>query len=119
MINKTEIFPWNNNFNTGIASIDEQHRRLVALINTLASHLTHKSEISTLETIFTELSEYAAYHFPSEEDIWAQYFPNDELETEHKQEHDSFAKTILDLKNKENLGDPIISHALVGLPYSE
>jgi diguanylate cyclase (GGDEF)-like protein/hemerythrin-like metal-binding protein/PAS domain S-box-containing protein len=119
MINKTEIFPWNNNFNTGIASIDEQHRRLVALINTLASHLTHKSEISTLETVFTELSEYAAYHFHSDEDIWAQYFPNDELETEHKQEHDSFAKTILDLKNKENIKpmDQVLSDTLSFLTH--
>ena len=35
----TEIFPWNDNFNTGIDTIDRQHIKLVALINQLATNL--------------------------------------------------------------------------------
>jgi len=95
MMHATEIFPWNDNFKTGIADIDEQHHRLVDLVNLLASHLTHMSDIPALNTIFTELSEYAVYHFRTEEDIWSQYFPGDELETEHKQSHQSFIETVL------------------------
>ena len=34
-----EIFPWNENFATGISQIDEQHKRLVHLLNMLASGL--------------------------------------------------------------------------------
>ena len=34
-----EVFPWNNSFNTGIESIDAQHRQLVKLINLLDSHM--------------------------------------------------------------------------------
>jgi hemerythrin len=33
----SEIFPWNDNFKTGIANIDEQHHRLVDFVNILAS----------------------------------------------------------------------------------
>jgi hemerythrin len=29
MLNTIEIFPWNHNFETGIAEVDAQHRRLV------------------------------------------------------------------------------------------
>ena len=32
-----EIFPWNNNLETGIDIIDEQHKRLVQLLNKLGN----------------------------------------------------------------------------------
>jgi diguanylate cyclase (GGDEF)-like protein/hemerythrin-like metal-binding protein/PAS domain S-box-containing protein len=102
MINATEIFPWNDNFNTGIPRIDEQHHRLINLVNMMASHLTHMSDIPALNTIFTELSEYASYHFSTEEDIWSQYFPGDELEIEHKRAHRSFVETLRDMKTEAN-----------------
>ena len=38
MKNTIDIFPWNHNFETGIDSIDVQHRRLVELLNLLVSH---------------------------------------------------------------------------------
>ncbi len=101
MPHTTEIFPWNDNFKTGIPRIDEQHHRLVDLINMLASHLAHQSDIHTLNSIFTELSEYAAYHFRTEEDIWSQYFQEDEQEAEHKKVHHSFIETVLTLKNEQ------------------
>ena len=44
MIDTIEIFPWNANFETGIAEIDSQHQRLVELLNLLVSHLTQQSE---------------------------------------------------------------------------
>jgi diguanylate cyclase (GGDEF)-like protein/hemerythrin-like metal-binding protein/PAS domain S-box-containing protein len=102
MIDTTEIFPWNDNFKTGIALIDKQHRRLVDLINMLTSHITHQSDIPALNSIFTELSEYADYHFRAEEKIWSQYFLGDELETEHKQTHRNFIETLHGLKGEEN-----------------
>jgi hemerythrin-like metal-binding protein len=75
----TEIFPWNDNFNTGIDTIDEQHHQLVDLINMLACNLEHQSDNHTMNNIFNELSAYADYHFRTEESIWSQYFMDDEL----------------------------------------
>lgn len=102
MVYITDIFPWNNNFNTGIKLIDEQHRKLVDLINMLASHLANQSDIPTLDNIFTELSEYAGYHFRTEEDIWAQCFLGDQMETEHKQVHRKFNDALVELKDDQN-----------------
>jgi hypothetical protein len=31
--NHIEIFPWNTNFETGISIIDEQHKKLIDLLN--------------------------------------------------------------------------------------
>ena len=103
MKNSTEIFPWNDNFKTGIERIDEQHHRLVDLINMLANHLAHQSDVQTLNGIFTELSEYAVYHFRTEEGIWRQYFQEDKLEAEHKKIHHSFVDAVLELKSEENV----------------
>ncbi|TAN69079.1 MAG: bacteriohemerythrin [Methylobacter sp.] len=119
MTNTTEIFPWNDNFKTRIARIDEQHRRLIDLINMLANHLAHQSDFNTLESIFTELSEYAAYHFRTEETIWSQYFHEDELEAEHKRAHRSFVETLLSLKSEENITplDQIVADILSFLTH--
>jgi hemerythrin len=50
-----EIFPWNQNFETGIPAIDEQHRKLVDLLNVLVSHLAYQSGAPALTKVFKEL----------------------------------------------------------------
>lgn len=38
-IDQLEVFPWNKNFETGIEIIDEQHQKLISLLNELAGAL--------------------------------------------------------------------------------
>lgn len=97
-----QIFPWNDNFETGVPQIDEQHQRLVQLVNLLASHLAYQSDIPTLNKIFDELADYAVYHFQTEEEIWHQYMPSDPLETKHKEMHDNFVNDVTRLRDEEN-----------------
>lgn len=96
-----EVFPWNENFDTGIALIDLQHKKLVSLLNQLASHLAYQSDLPTLAVVFKELTDYAAYHFQTEEAIWHQYFADNELELTHKEKHNSFMAEVQNLKNEE------------------
>ncbi|EQD42935.1 hemerythrin-like metal-binding protein, partial [mine drainage metagenome] len=72
--NSIDIFPWNDNFKTGLTAIDDQHRVLVSLLNTLASHVAFRSEALSLEEVFDALTDYTIYHFKSEEAIWATVF---------------------------------------------
>ncbi len=97
-----DVFPWNDYFNTGIATIDEQHQKLVQLLNRLASHMAFHSDVQTIDIIFQELADYTVYHFQAEEAIWHQHFPEDSLETQHKEEHKDFISTVLSLKAKAN-----------------
>ena len=55
MITQVEIFPWDANFETGITVIDEQHKTLVSLLNTLVSHLAFQSDAPTLNAVFDQL----------------------------------------------------------------
>ena len=97
-----EVFPWNKNFETGVQLIDEQHQRLVDLINVLAGHLAYQSDIPALNKVFNELEEYAVYHFQTEEVIWHTVFPEDSWETKHKGDHSGFLATINRIKSEKN-----------------
>lgn len=96
------IFPWNENFNTGIETIDKQHHKLVEILNALASQLTQKKDEKALQKILQELSDYTIYHFETEEGIWNHYFKDDAIEIEHKKVHESFIKKIAQLKEEQS-----------------
>lgn len=100
-IEMVEVFPWNKNFETGISQIDEQHKRLVDLLNLLAGHLAFRSNAPALSRVFNELTEYALYHFECEEKIWNEYLGEDALNLEHKAEHQNFLTDIFKLKEKQ------------------
>jgi len=96
-----EVFPWNSNFETGIAVIDEQHKQLVHLLNQLAAHLAHQSDPITLNLVFDELAAYADHHFKTEEAIWQPYFIEDPWFKSHQHTHNTFISNVLELKNEE------------------
>jgi hemerythrin-like metal-binding protein len=101
MLNTIEIFPWNVNFETGIAEVDAQHRRLVALLNALVGHLTVQADTPQLESIFSELSDYAQTHFAAEDRIWQQAFGDDPWATAHHAAHVGFIDEVLRLRAEE------------------
>ena len=100
-MNSIDIFPWNDNFNTGVPQIDEQHRRLVELLNRLASHVAYQADLPAINFVIDQLAEYAVYHFQTEEAIWHQNLPEDLLETQHKKVHHSFIETVVRLKSEQ------------------
>jgi len=97
---KFEVFPWNENFETGIARIDEQHKILIALLNELASTLAHDDSIE-INRVFKELTEYAEFHFECEEAIWIEYLGNDSWLSSHQLNHSAFLPRISELKAKK------------------
>jgi len=97
-----EIFPWDKNFETGIALIDEQHKKLIYILNKLAAHLANRSDVVILDSIFDELLDYTDYHFKTEEKIWSAHFKDDDWYTTHEKTHDSFIDKVIALKKEEN-----------------
>jgi len=97
-----EIFPWNENFNTDITEIDEQHKVLVEIINQLATHLGNNSDRDVLDETFKKLADYATFHFKSEEKIWEKYFPSNSSLKGHKETHNDFLKAALNFKIEQS-----------------
>ena len=86
------FFIWQDNFLTNISEIDDQHRKLVALINNLYAALLKFEDsdqkraflIKTLE----ELIDYGCYHFDAEEQLMLKHeYPDYES---HKAAHERF-----------------------------
>ncbi|MGB9667589.1 MAG: bacteriohemerythrin [Thermosulfidibacteraceae bacterium] len=83
---------WNEKFITGVREADEQHKRLVDLINELYDAMSQGKGSEVIDKILDELAKYADYHFKTEEGLMSKYgYP--ELE-QHKREHEAFTKKV-------------------------
>lgn len=105
-LDRFDVFPWNENFDTGISTIDAQHKRLVALLNELARTLIGGESVE-VNSAFGELAAYAAEHFAMEEVIWGKHFPADASRlSDHLRTHASFLPKVSELK-EEGTGRPL------------
>lgn len=89
-----DIFPWDDNFNTGLTDIDAQHGKLVELLNALASHVAFRKDKAGLEAVFDALADYAVYHFDTEETLWRDYLGGDSVEVAHRAAHAEFVQKV-------------------------
>ncbi|WED20546.1 bacteriohemerythrin [Vibrio sp. JC009] len=96
--NHVDIFPWNDNFNTGVAEIDRQHRHLVSILNKVASYVTLQRSHVELDSLIGELVDYAAYHFSSEDSFWLDSLPENAHTEQHRNSHNRFIQSVVDLK---------------------
>ena len=99
LMNAINIFPWDDNFNTGLPTVDEQHRKLVQLLNKLASHVAFNANVPELDQLFDELADYTVYHFETEERIWREFLGSDPVEASHHVTHQSFVDEVGRLKS--------------------
>ncbi|MDX1458168.1 MAG: bacteriohemerythrin [Marinobacter sp.] len=88
-----EMFPWNSHFETGIELIDQQHRKLVAILNRLGRQLTGADDLQ-FHTLLQDLLDYTHYHFSAEEKIWQKYFSDQPLFRGHHQAHELFFQQV-------------------------
>ncbi len=102
MMTNLEIFPWNKNFECGIEIIDQQHKRLVELLNSLVSHIAFQSEALTLGKIFESITEYVQFHFTTEEEIWRDHFEDDAWAKWHRQSHEDFIGEVTRISHEKS-----------------
>lgn len=95
-----EVFPWSRNMETGLKTVDFQHRKLVDLLNNLANFLIYEDD-EKLTDVFEELAKYAGYHFTTEEGIWDKYFGSDSWAVKHHESHEAFLPEILKIRERE------------------
>jgi hemerythrin-like metal-binding protein/PAS domain S-box-containing protein len=107
-----EIFPWSDLLETGIAKIDEQHRRLVDLLNDLARQYVDGAEVWETQRIFAELADYAVYHFDTEEAIWLEALPGTAVAS-HQRTHHGFTRKLQSLQ-ENSLDTPGLQEDLLG-----
>ena len=88
------LFTWDSNFETGNKRIDEQHRRLVELINELGEAVSQWLEAKTQALIFQQLIDYTRYHFDAEESLMCASGIDDQSFQAHHRKHIEFISFI-------------------------
>ena len=92
------LIEWSNELSVGIDSIDEQHKKLVNMINALNDAMQTGSSNDLLGKIFSGLAAYTQKHFAYEENMFAEYGYTDS--EEHKRQHNELIAQVVELKEK-------------------
>lgn len=82
-----DIIEWHESYSVGVPSLDEQHKRLVALTNRLFQAIMDETGESALGDVLTELADYASYHFTHEEELLQMHGYPETLLAGHRAEH--------------------------------
>ena len=96
-----EAFVWNDSFLIGEALPDEEHRRLVALINRIIS-LEASGDLVSMEEVGRELSAYASTHFRHEEHLMAEVGCDARHIRAHRMAHLDFTRRVMQMQKGGN-----------------
>ena len=115
------FFEWDDSYSVGVAVIDEQHKRLIALINDLYEAMKQgdsqntwssaAEELDAMASVLDELVDYTSYHFSTEERYMREHaYPE---YAGHKQAHGRFVERTQALKRDFDEGKAIRSMEII------
>ena len=93
-----ELIIWTDEMSVNINEIDEQHKKLIKLINNLFNAMLEGKAQEIINKTVDDLIDYTEYHFTTEEN----YFENHSYPGfhNHKIQHSYFKDEILIFKNE-------------------
>ena len=98
------ILNWTSDLDTGIAEIDNQHRRIVDYIKRL-NELRHTHDRAGLSDVIGEMVDYTMSHFAFEESLMenAGYL----FSGPHKKVHDLFVRKVAEMQSRFEGGEDV------------
>ena len=96
-----DFFKWNEQFVTGLPTVDEQHHHLVDIINGVLAMLGQGAlvEKTEVERLADQLLAYADYHFSDEERLMQQLAVDPRHWVQHRQQHRAFIEEVIRSRN--------------------
>ena len=85
-----DVIVWKLEWNTGSEDVDEQHRVLISLLNKIIER-----SMDT-QTLLVSFIEYTSSHFVDEEILMIKNNYPEELFLEHRHEHRTFTRSLLE-----------------------
>lgn len=91
-----EAFHWTPCFITGLVDVDGQHHHLVRVINQFGELVMRQegASITEIEAVFSELANYAQYHFAEEEAMMVAVHLDPRYVEQHRQSHVAFLEEV-------------------------
>ncbi len=87
-------FVWSDKLATGVSVVDEQHQRLVGIINKIGNLCAEGGDSVRINPVLDELVSYAQYHFATEEQLMRRYAVSAAHREYHLKAHDDFRKQL-------------------------
>ena len=108
---KKKLIHWNDHYSVGIDLFDNQHKKLIEMINNLYDSFLSGEANERAPKIVDEMIKYTDYHFKSEEKYFDQYnYPETE---EHKAVHKLFVEKAVELKYGLENGKVTVSYDIM------
>ena len=94
-----DAFRWDPCFVTKLTEVDDQHHRLVDLINRFGEMVMREegASVPEMEEVFAELADYSKYHFSEEESMMEAVGLDARYVAHHRQSHTSFLDEVTQL----------------------
>ncbi len=89
---------WDNTLSVEVDEIDEDHHKLIDLLNMLTRSIEQSDDANYIEAILDELISCTVWHFRHEERLMLKY--GYDATDEHKAEHSKLIESIEALKQK-------------------
>lgn len=91
------LVTWNDTYSVGVARIDDEHRKLIRLMNDLYAAIVNHTEGAVLAKVLDGLVVYTRFHFSNEEALLKRYaYPG---LAQHRAEHDKLVAQVDQLQS--------------------
>jgi len=107
-----DFIEWSDKISVGIQEIDEQHQKLVALINRLYEAMTQgEDKVAVAKEVLNELVQYTVIHFAVEECLFRIFeYPD---YAEHCDMHEDLRNQVHEINLKVQSGERLITPELL------
>ena len=96
------MIEWDERYSVGVSELDEQHKKLFKLIDTLLEVGDTESSLQVLADVLEEMRAYASYHFETEERYMTECAYSD-LKN-HVSQHEDFCEKVNEMAS--NMSGP-------------
>ena len=106
-----EEIVWMNEFSVGVKEMDEQHKKLIAMINLLIADQKSLTAPETIAKLLTEMTDYAQEHFRAEEYLMSEY--GYDKKDQQVAQHEEFIRKTRAFYSTADIGPNTLSVALL------
>ncbi len=105
------MIEWEDKFSLGISIIDEEHKKLIGILNKAILAKEHNVNSEEIKEVLREMNDYTLTHFTTEE-AYMKAFNYPEYQ-DHKEEHRVFSTEIIAYTYKVIKGDYQIVNEII------
>jgi hemerythrin-like metal-binding protein/PAS domain S-box-containing protein len=107
------IFQWSKDFCTGLDKVDQQHQRLVGMLNELDEARTIGGDTQLVLGLLDSLADYTQYHFATEEELMAEPSFDPQERIKHMGQHQVFIEKVAEVQLLARQQPDVVSDELM------